>query len=196
MPALQVSIDGKIIATISANGLDLVAAKVTGSRLGDQLAHLVVNAVTPPEEGESTCLTWSDRAVLQLGEKITFSLIAEGSTHPTGKTSAELFPASKPEGRDVPTLDAKLRAELRAQPTRWRSVSYHISFSERTASGTTKPDDYGFCFMVNWICMSHLARPRVSFRTYTLDELEANTMRSLFEAKLEIGQHVEFALDA
>lgn len=197
MPALQVSIDGKIIATISANGLDLVAAEVSGSRFGAQLGDLVIRGVTPPEKGGSTCFTWSDREVLQLGEKITFSLIPAGNTHPTGKTSAELFPDSQPEARDVPTLDAQLCAELRAEPTRWRSLSYHISCSERTVSGTTELDDHGFCFMLNWICMSPLARPRVSFRTYTLDDLlEGKAKRSLFETKLDVGQHVEFALDA
>jgi hypothetical protein len=56
MPALRVSIDGVMLATVSTDGYDVMSVRAGGTRIDDGLATLDLSGGSYPETGESTYL--------------------------------------------------------------------------------------------------------------------------------------------
>lgn len=92
MPALSVTIDGVLIATVCTDGYDVLSVRAGGTRIDDHLANLDVAGGSYPENGEQTYLTWVNELYLQPGQVVTVSFLESASTSHAGKTIEELYP--------------------------------------------------------------------------------------------------------
>ena len=92
MPALEVSVDGVKIATVSTDGFDVMSVNVGGALIDDDLASLSVSGGSYPENGSPLSLWWVSELSLHAGQRVGVSFLEHGiSSHP-GQTVEELFP--------------------------------------------------------------------------------------------------------
>jgi hypothetical protein len=65
MPALSVSIDGVMIATVCTDGYDVLNIRASGTCIDDHLSGLEIAGGSYPENGDQTYLTWVNELPLQ-----------------------------------------------------------------------------------------------------------------------------------
>lgn len=197
MPALRVSIDGVMLATVSTDGYDVMSVRAGGTRIDDGLATLDLSGGSYPETGESTYLTWISDVPLQVGQVVTVTFLEAALNSHAGKTIEELFPNEPPSTQTDFKPTAEMFSELRAMPTLRDRFSFHlVSSSGTNFTGETTPDEHGFGFTVLWNS-HHPERASASLHSYTLNNLEAcGPMSNHVEEKLYYGDWVQFEIVA
>ncbi len=197
MPALSISIDGAVIATVCTDGYDVLDVRASGTRIDDHLANLGVSGGSYPEDGDHTHLIWVNELQLQPSQVVTVSFLEHASSSHTGKTIEELFPDEKLTIETDFKPTAEVFNELRAKPKLRDKFSFRLASSSGKAfAGETAPDDHGFGFSVLWNS-HHPERARVSLHSYTLENLESRTaMTNHFEERINYGGSVRFELVA
>lgn len=195
MPALSVSIDGVMLATVSTEGFDVMSVRASGTRIDDGLATLDLSGGCYPEGSESTYLTWINDLLLQAGQVVRVTFLEAASSSHAGKTIEELFPDEPfPTQTDFkPT--AEIFTELRAMPMLREKFSFRLALSSGTDFvGESAPDEHGCGFTVLWNS-SNPERARASLHSYTLENLEARgAMNNHVEEKIYYGDWVQFEL--
>ena len=194
MPALSVSIDGKMIATVCTDGYNVLSVSASGTRIDDELAHLDVAGGTYPEDGDSTYLMWASALPLQLGQVVTVAFLESALSSHAGKTIEELFPeelSSETKVKPIATVIDEIRAKTKLRD----NFSFRLKSSLGTMFvGETTPDEHGFGFTVLWNSF-HPERARVSLHSYTLESLEARgPMTNHVEERISHGASVCFEL--
>jgi hypothetical protein len=192
MPVLDITVDEIKVATVSTDGLDVLAVNVGGTQVDDDLASLDVSGGSYPEGGPPTSLTWVACTPLRAGQQIAVTFRESGQSSQLGRTIEELFPDEPPTEQTDFTPTAEMFKELRAKPKlREKFIFRLVSSSGASFIGETVPAEHGFGFSVLWNSF-HPERARVSLHAYTLDSLETRgPFNNLFEEKIAYGGSVE-----
>jgi hypothetical protein len=196
MPSLRVSVDGTVVASVCTDGYDSLSARVSGTRIDEELATLDVAGGSYPNDAESTYLTWID-STLNPGQVVLVEFIeSEPSTH-KGKTIEELAVGEPPVSKVDFKPNAEMFEQLRRTPRTRDKFSLRLGSSfGQSFVGETGPDDHGFSFSVHWTSF-HPERARLSLHSYTLDGLENHKpMNNYVEERMNVGNSVHFQLDA
>jgi hypothetical protein len=192
MPALDITVDGAKVATVSTDGLDVLGVNIGGTQVDEELASLDVSGGRYPEGGAPISLTWVACAPLRPGQCIGVTFHESGQSSQPGKTIEELFP-DEPRTEQIDfTPTAEMFNELRAKPKLREKFQLRLrSSSGASFVGETAPAEHGFGFSVLWNSF-HPERARVSLHAYTLDSLESRSpFNNLFEEKITYEGSVE-----
>lgn len=174
MPSFSIVLQGKLLALVSTDGLELFSIHVSGTRVDDELACVEAHGGVYSEEGKQSHLIWINSAPIRRGDQVEVAFSEDGENSHLGKTIEELYPDhSSDNGPDPKPVD-QIYEELRQRST----VRDCFNFEVRLPSGETRlfsslPDEHGFGFHVLW----QSGRPdlaRASLHTYTIDYLEQN----------------------
>lgn len=196
MPALRISIDGNEVATVCTDGYDVLDARVSGTRIDEELATLGVTGTSQPENGKSVYRIWVNETPIRSGQVVAVSLLESAATSHAGKTIEELFPGEDDAEEMDFTLTTEMLAELRAKPKFREKYFFKLNSSSGASfSGQSKPEEHGFSFSVVWNSF-HPERARISLHSYTLDSLEVRDTRLeyLFEERTSPESTVTFEL--
>jgi len=196
MPSLRVSVNGSVVASVCTEGLDSLSARVSGTRIDEELATLDVAGGSYPKDAESTYLTWVDLP-LTAGQVVLVEFVESEPTSHRGKTIEELAVGEPP----VSPVDFKPTAEMFEQLRQAPQVRDHFSFRlgssiGQSFIGETGLNEHGFSFSVHWTSF-HPERARLSLHSYTLEGLEKREpMIDYIEERMHVGNSVHFQLDA
>lgn len=192
MPALDISVDGVKVVTVSTDGLDVLGVNIGGTQVDEELASLDVSGGAYPDGSAPTSLTWVACTPLHAGQQIDVTFLESGHSSQPGKTIEELFPDEPLTEQTDFTPTAEMFKELRAKPKRREKFIVRlISSSGASFLGETNPAEHGFGFSVLWNSF-HPRQARVSLHAYTLDSLETRSpLNNLFEEKIAYGGSVE-----
>lgn len=192
MPAIEITVDGSTVVTVSTDGLDVLGINIGGTQVDEELASLNVSGGSYPEGGPATSLTWVASTPLHAGQQIAVTFLESGQSSQPGKTIEELFPDEPPFDQTDFTPTLEMFQELRTRPKfREKSILRLVSSSGSSFAGETAPAEHGFGFSVLWNSF-HPERARVSLHAYTLDSLESRgPFNTLFEEKIAYGGSVE-----
>jgi|SRR5450755_971435 hypothetical protein len=196
MPSLRISVDGTVVASVCTDGFDSLSARISGTRIDEELAALDVAGGSYPNDAESTYLTWTDLP-LHPGQVVLVEFIDSEPTTHNGKTIEELAEGEPPMSIVDIKPTAAMFEQLRSTPRVRDKFSLRLgsSFGQYFV-GETGPDDHGFSFSVHWDSF-HPERARLSLHSYTLDGLENHKPMSNFvEERMSVGNSVHFQLDA
>lgn len=173
MPSIRVTLNEQCLAEVDVTGLDVLAVRVSGDRVGEAFAELDMTGGAYPKGGDSTFLTWIASVPLNESDRVQVVFKESGATTHAGKTIGELFP-DEPEDADEPNiLDSlpQVIEELRAGPAVRDGHRFALELPRADRyEGTTKDMEHGFGFSVLWNSQSP-QRVSVSLHTYTLDDL-------------------------
>lgn len=171
MPALSVFVDGRLMASVCTDGLDVLTVNVSGTKIDDRFATLDFAGGIYSKNGDSTHLIWLSELELDPGECVRVEVEANGSNSHPGKTIEELFPGPAEEKSGPMPSREQLIEEVKAR----KHLRSHFTVSVQSSSGANvvtevKPDDHGFgaSFLWNWMRPERVA---ASLHTYTLDHL-------------------------
>lgn len=192
MPALEISVDGVAVVTVSTHGLNVLGINVGGTQIDEELASLNVSGGSYPEGGQPVSLTWVASTPLRACQHVSVAFHERGSSTQPGRTIEELFPDEPPVEQTDFTPAAEVFKELRAKPKlREKFHLQLVSSSGPSFVGETSAIEHGFGFSVLWSSF-HPEAVRVSLHAYTLDSLESRgPFNKLFEEKLACGASVE-----
>jgi len=192
MPALDITLDGASIATVSTDAFNVMSVNVGGTLVDEEYPSLDVSGGSYPEDAASTYLSWVCHQVLQPGQRIKVTFLESAASSHAGKTIDELFPDEPPSAQTDFTPTDEMMCELRAKPKRREKFSFHLTSSNGKAfDAETQPDEHGFGFSVLWNSYQP-ERARVSLHSYTLESLEnRGPMNSHVREQLGYGDSVE-----
>lgn len=197
MPALSVSIDGNLLATVCADGLDSLSVGVRGTLVDEEIADIDVHGGSYPENGDSTFLIWVGETYLQCGQVVTVSLLETASSTLQGKTIEEMFPDEQASIHTTFKPLPEMVEELRGRPKFREKFAFRLESSLGTKFvGETKPGEFGFAFSVHWNSF-HPERASVSLHSYSLEDLEARGPLNYYASeRICYGDSVRFELVA
>jgi hypothetical protein len=151
MPALSVSIDGKLVAEVPTSGLDVLAIRVGGTTTEDDLAVLDVSGGAYPDSEQSTYLIWIDSMPIQPSQIICVTFKSEGALSHPGKTINELYPDEPSDSPYIPITIEERVTELRSTPLVRESFSFWTRLSSgKELSMATEPTEHSFSFSLLW----------------------------------------------
>lgn len=172
MPALQVSVDGRPVATVATEGYNVVSVNVAGTKTDEPFAHLDVSGGIYPDDGPSTYLVWVNELALRPGQVVTVSLLESATSSHSGKTIAELFPDQTHEEPTPSKAISEVVEELRLRPRLHDRYAFVFATSNGTNyAGEAPASAHGFGFSVLWNWLQP-ERVSTSLHTYTLDDLK------------------------
>ncbi len=195
MPALSVSVDGKIIATVCTEGYDLLDFRTGGALIDSDLATLDVFGHARLENDKSLFHIWVCELPVHSQQTVAISFLENASSSHAGKTIDEVFPDDdSPEPTEFKVTDERM-AELRAMPKLREKYRFHIESSQgRSFTGESIPDAHSFAFSVFWSSFD-AGYARVSLHSSTLDSLESRgPVHHYFQDKLYAGDTVRFVV--
>lgn len=198
MPALSVSVDGALLATVNADDCEMLHIVVSTTALNDEIAALTVLGGVFPEDGQYSVLLWVNKQSVQPGQTVEVSLLATGITSHRGKTVKELFPDEPPPGQSDFQLTTEFFADIRSRyPTLRKKHAFRVVAANGVVSEhETAPDDIGSSFALRWnsVCPEDAS---VTLHSYTADDLESDRpVNCYFEQEIHIGDLVRFQLVA
>jgi hypothetical protein len=172
MPALQVFVDGKAVATVVPQPHGIMSVSVHGARTEDPFAHLDVSGGNYPDGEGSTYLTWIDNLPLHPGQSVSVSFVESGEQSHGGRTIEELYPDEPKDAQETPFKSIpEVIDDLRMKPCLHKRYAFRLVTSGGTEYIGEAPDDaHSFTFSVvwNWV---RPERVSLSLHTYSLDAL-------------------------
>lgn len=189
MPALVVSIDGCVFASVCCDDYDIVSVRVSGTLVDERFATLDMSGGLYPNEGNSTYLVWVDEKVLSPLQVVSVALLEDEITSQQGKTIEELFPDEEPMQKVEFQVTDGMFQELREKPLQRDGYELHLkSATGATCFGCTTSEEHGFGFTVLWHSQRY-DKASLSLHSYTIDSMEHQTpMRNHFSEFLHLGQ--------
>lgn len=197
MPFLKVTVDGTAVATVDADGRDIVFVRVGGSRDDEDFADLSVTGGIYDYGGTSEHRIWVDQMRLAAGQTIGVEFLDDATPCGEGKTIEALYP-DLPEFREPSPLDrAELAAEIRGLPLVRDGFTLRLTGSDgMSATHATTAEEHGFGFSVLW----NRQRPdrlSVSLHCWTIDSVAAEKPgRTLSRQKVALPGRVHLELVA
>jgi hypothetical protein len=171
MPALSISVDGKLVAEVPTAGLDVLSIRIGGTVKDDNLAEIDVSGGAYPDSRPSTYLIWTDLLPVLSKQLISVIFKSEGTMSHEGRTIQEPHPDELGGGTPSPKTFEDRVNELRAMPSVRNSFSIRAQISNgKSASFVTQPDEYAFSFLLLWNSQ-HPTRARLMLSTYDVDFL-------------------------
>ncbi len=173
-PALAVTLNGELLATVSTLGLNVVSVRVHGDVNGPDFASIGANGGLYGEAKESIHMIWIDERQVRPDAEIAVTLLQNACESHAGRTIEELY--SKDEIAEEPV---KSNEEVFDHLSKKRKIREGFSFHVVPPNGEliiarTAEDDYSFGFSVLWNWMNP-DRARVSLHSFTLENLRCGT---------------------
>ena len=195
MPALNLSIDGNLIACANINDFNVLNIRIHGMRIDAHVATVEFSGGSYPESGNSTYLTWVAELPLKSKQLLTISFTEHGTTSHEGKTIEEMFTSEKDDSAvDFKPLTEALD-ELLAKPKLRENFSFRIVSSERKIFDfVTEPDKDSFALSAVWNSWQP-EKLSVSLHSSTFENMiNRGPINDLFKEKLLVGTSVQFEL--
>ena len=172
MPSFTISRQGKPLARVNTDRLELLSIHVSGTRISDEFACIETHGGVYSGEGEQKHLIWINSEPLQPGETVKVDFSMEGETSHPGRSIEELYPDEPSEGRS----DFKSGEDSFGEVRERAQVRGCHRFEVQLPSGEIRqfeslPEEHGFGFLIVWHS-SEPERARMSLNTYTLEGLE------------------------
>jgi len=182
--SIQVSVNGKLLASVSDDGLNIISVHVHGDVIGEEIAAVEVFGGNYGKDEADQHLIWVNDHAISTNDEIEIAFGEHVSTSHAGKTIEELHPgASEPEGSGQP-MDELFEELATRQKLREKFMFELVSPDGDAVSTMTGPDDFSFHFSVMW----KWTKPDESKAWLT-----SNTLEKI--AKQEDGsKHAAFAL--
>lgn len=197
MPAISITVDHIVLATISTQNYDMITVRVNGGAVDDEFLVLEAAASKHPKEGESTYHLFIPAFVLRPGQQVKVAMLKNGENSHHGKTIDEVFPeAESTSDDDVEPMNV-IAEKLEDRPRRREKYAFSIeSSSGARVVGDTVPQMHIFALSAVW----HTWTPdstRISLYSRTIDGLEQKTAaNSYFEEKMQMGDAILFVATA
>ncbi len=194
MPALSVSVDGILLATVSTDEYNIVTVRASGDVVNTDFVGLEVAASCNPENGDSIYHIYVSEYQLLPGQIVTVQMLESALTSHKGKTIDECYPDEEPIDKNFDfTLTADIYDELRQKPRLREKYSLRVESTNGSRFiGDTEPGIHGFSFSVLWDSWSPESS-RVSLHSHTLKGLEAREpMINYFKDQIKPGDSILF----
>jgi len=195
MPALNLSIDGNLIACVNTIEFNVLNIRIHGMRIDEHVATVEFSGGFYPELGNSTYLLWVAELPLKPNQLVAISFTEHGTTSHEGKTIEEMFPNDKiDEAADFKTPPEALD-ELLAMPKFREIFSFRIVSSEnKVLDFVTEPDKDSFALSAVWNSW-YPEKLSVSLHNSTFENMiNRGPINDLFKEKLLVGNSVQFEL--
>jgi hypothetical protein len=194
MPGLAVSVNGKEIVTVSTEGYNLLAVRVSGDLISEEFATLDMSGGLYGEGENNKHLTWINLIPLKPGDEVAVRFLVEATTSHPGRTIDELYPEGERMGPWQPL--EKMFEDLATEPkVRERFTFVLTAPGAESLRAATTLEDHSFGFSVTW-AWNYPQRARVSLSSASLTNIakrESGTDHAGF--KLEPGQGVTLRVD-
>lgn len=195
MPYVRVTVDGQILASVATDALEIIIARVGGTRADEDHADAGLTGGVYSTDGASVHRIWIDQTVLKRGQAAEVALLEEDVPVGSGRTIEEIYPASETARKQEPVNMAELCAEERRAPlVRDRYVPEFTTPTGSTGRDITQPDEHGFGFSVFW-SNQHPNRATVKLYAYTIDGMERRESgRTIFRESMVVGTNARLLL--
>lgn len=195
MPYVRVTVDGQTLASVATDSLEVIIARVGGTRTDEDYADVGLTGGVYSADGGSDHRIWINQTVLRRGQAVDVALLEEDLPVGSGRTIEEIYPDSE-TAREQPPVDmAELCAEERRAPlVRNRYVLEFTTPSGATGRDITLADEHGFGFSVYW-SSQHPSRATVKLYAYTIDGMERRESgRTIFRENMALGASARLEL--
>lgn len=197
MTHLWVKVDDNLLASIPTADKEVVAVRISGTRVDVEYAGLNAHAGVYTDDCAANHRIWIDEMPLTPGQWVEVGLSAGGSSVGNPKTIDELF-ADAPISEDSAPLS---RADLFADIRKLQAVRDGFKLHFTTSSGckrsfVTLPDEHGFGFSVLWNNLRP-ERASASLHGYTIESVEQGTPTpNQIRELILVGESVRLDLQA
>ena len=203
MPGFRVRIDGKEIAAVSSDSLDVLSVSVRGDVVGRELASVEVSGGYYGDDAENTHLVWVDDYELTDQDSVRIEFLESISTATPGKSIEELYPDSAGLDKaplDSPSLAQELEAiatELKQKPRMRPGFSLRVVVgNEDRAVFKTKPEDFCFSLSLMWRWVKP-SKALLWLSTTTIENIvQQRNGERLLRQELVFNDTVEFSVGA
>ena len=184
MAGLMVAINGKSLASVSDDGLNIIAVQIHGDVVGEELAVVEVFGGLYGQGAADKHLIWIADHEISQDDEVEITFVEEISTSHEGKTIEELHPESSSSAESGQSMH-DLYEELSALPKVRERFTFNLVAPNGEMMRTrTGPDDYSFHLSAMWRWIKP-TEARVSLTSNTLEKI----------SKQEDGlDHAAFAL--
>jgi hypothetical protein len=195
MPHVRVTVDGQVLASVATDALEIIVARVGGTRTDDDYADLGLTGGVYSADGGSDHRIWINQTVLKRGQSVEVALLEEDMPVGSGRTIEEIYPASETSREQPPVDMAELCAEERRAPlVRDRYVLEFTTPTGTAGRDISLPDEHGFGFSVYW-SSQHPSRAAVKLYAYTIDSMERRESgRTIFRENMTVGTSARLEL--
>lgn len=173
-PALAVSLNGELLATVSTLGLNVVSVHVHGDMNGPELASIEVHGGLYGEAKDNKHLIWIDHREIRHEDEVAVTLLQDARESHAGRTIGELYPED-----ELPKQSEKSHEEVFDHLSKQPKMREGFSFQLMPPTGEpivarTATEDHSFGFSVLWNWM-HPDRARVSLHSNSLENILGRT---------------------
>ena len=194
MAGLMVAVNGKSLASVSDEGLNIIAVQVHGDVVGEELAVIEVFGGLYGQGDADKHLIWIADHELSQDDEVGITFFEEISTSHKGKTIEELHPNSISNAKSGQTMD-DLFEEISALPkVRERFTFVLVPPEGEMVRTSTGPEDYSFHLTAMWRWIKP-SEARVSLTSNTLEKISKRESGSDHAAfALQFGQSVKLRI--
>lgn len=173
MPAFQIAIDGEDLATVSTDGLRVLAVHLRGNRSDDAFVTVRLDGTTT----ESESLTWLHDLEIRTAQTVTLRFLETSETSARGKTIDELYPDDEEDvdeagdgESDEELSPTAMLADLQARPLLRDGYGLKLQLAEgQSVESRTTAEEHGFGLTVLWNQMRP-ERVSVALSCHTLEQ--------------------------
>jgi hypothetical protein len=196
MPGFSISLNGRNVAVVSTQGLNLLSVRIHGDVVGPEFAALDVSGGNYGEGQENVSLTWVAEQALHPGDQVSITLLDAATSSHAGKTIDELYPEDEQPMGPWPSMELAFQ-QLATMPKVRTGFRFEVVSSQGDAiRSQTAPNDHLFAFSVLWNWL-HPERARVSLSSNSLEQVEKREGgHDHTEFMLQCGQSVSLRVNA
>ncbi len=166
MQGLLVTLNGKNLATVSVEGLNILNVNISGDLIGPEIASIDMSGGYYGEDEKDKHLIWLSDIEVSQGDEIEVTLLESTSTLFPGKTIDELYPDTK-NNNTAQTIE-ELYEDLSQRTKLTDKFIFEIEQpNKEIIKSSTSGDDYAFNILVMWKWL-HPERASVSLTTNSL----------------------------
>jgi hypothetical protein len=171
MPGLRVTVNGKQLASVSNEGLNIITVQINGDVIGEELA--VIEMFGGLYEGKDTDshLIWVSDYEITSDDEVEISFLENIDTSHRGKTIEELHPETGQQMGPWQPME-EIFKDLSTKPKLRDKFSFELIPSHgETIHSSTDPNEYMFHLVAMWKWLKP-DEARISLTSNTLDGIE------------------------
>ena len=196
MPGLVVTLNGKLLVSVSTEDLNVLTVRVHGDVIGPGFASVELDGGHYGDVKNNKHLIWLNGREIDPGDEIDVEFAKETLTSEPGKTIEELYPDDDAQIEPWQSVEEVFK-DLEKKPKVREQFAFRlVSPSGEVIDSCTEANDHGFGFSVLW----DWTRPdiaRVSLASSSLESIEkrqGGTEHARF--RLQLCQSVKLRVDA
>lgn len=192
MPGFRVSVNGKEIAAVSTDDLNIISIRVHGDVLGEELAGLQVLGGSYKGDDSDTHLIWVDEYAIKENDEVEIIFHESIKSSCIGKTIDELHPESESSSEEDQAID-ELFNDLSIQQKKRNYLSIRLQPSSgEPVIARTNTDDFSFHWSVMWKWL-HPEKASVWLTSNTLEDIkERKNGTNHARLSLQYAQSIKF----